>query len=85
MSARVDKRHMKRCYNTRAAMGADHSLHLSLSGANSKGCTQEFVVEMPFYFIPYLVTELQKVWKNERDYRTAEISRIDAALPEPKP
>lgn len=76
----VEKRRMARCYNTKAST-ADHQLRIEFSGENKNGNQLAFTADMPFYFIPYLITELSKVWKQERGYRTSEIERIDAALP----
>jgi hypothetical protein len=81
---KTEKRHMAQCYNTRANV-QDHKLRLKLAGENSKGTSQEFVADMPFYFIPYFIDELRKAWKIEREYRTAEINRIDSSMPEEKP
>jgi len=84
VSAREEKRHMARVYDTRAS-GHDRQLRLELSGENSKGTVQRFVADMPFYLIPYFITELSKAWEAERYYRTAEISRIDASLSKEQP
>jgi hypothetical protein len=76
-----DTRIITHCHNTRAEI-CDHKLKLRLTGSNSNGKSVEFVAVMPFYFAEYLVREMRKAWKAERQYRLGEIARVDAVLPE---
>ena len=84
MSTRVDKRHLKECYRITADRNPapDKKVRMTVDGRTPGGKDAQFIFDMSFSQWCCVVREFTREWKTEREQRIAEISRINAALPQ---